>query len=348
MHKVFYGALQQGWRKEAGPRLQGSRDLDRSKLQAPCIVRIPAGGYRLFYTGVGPAKPYPACQGYILSAVSDDGLLFRPEPGIRVAPNPAIAYMSLRTLAPSVTRCANSRWRMYFEARGPSCLPTVICSAISADMLHWELEDGIRLQDRGSLGGPRYLSLPDGHGRLYCFGTECGPGGMRLSQGVISAITSDGMNFERESGYRLRARQTEFDIAGITAAEVIPPSDAGDTWTMFYSAWQDVPPGTVAPLHPSRDPMAANGLSADFAAASIAADMAGYRSRIFMATSGDGLHWKRVGCAIEGAGYGADGLDAVHAEDMSLIQVDKGRYRMYYAACDKAGTWRIASAVTGT
>ncbi|MCX6992510.1 MAG: hypothetical protein NT011_05120 [Kiritimatiellaeota bacterium] len=343
-------SLTHRWRKEAGPRLQGSRALDSSKLQAPCIVRIPAGGFRLFYTAVGPAKPYPTCQGYILSAVSDDGLVFRTEPGIRLAPQPAIAYMSLRVIGATVTQCTDGRWRMYFEARGPADQPTVICSAISSDLLHWEHEDGIRLQRPGGLGGPRYLPLPDGRGRLYCFGQEFGPGGpkcgVRLSQSVVSAITADGLCFELEPGYRMRDKQAEYDTAGITAAEVIPPSGTGDCWTMFFSAWQNVPPGTVVPMHPSKDPNAVtDGLSVDFAAASIAADMAGYRSRIFVAHSPDGLLWERAGCAIEGKGYGKEGLDAVHAEDMSLVRIGEGKYRMYYAACDKNGNWRIASAV---
>lgn len=339
------------WRREVGLRLQGSRPLDRAKLQAPGIVRIPSGGFRLFYTAVGPAKPYPTCQGYILSAVSDDGLAFHTEPGIRLAPQPAISCMSLRLLAPTVTPCADGRWRMYFESRGPADQPTVICSAISADMLHWELENGIRLQGLGGFSGPRYLTLPDGRGRLYCIGSEFGAGGprsgARFSQSVVSAITSDGLNFELEPGYRMRDKQSEYDTAGITAAEAIPPLAAGDPWTLLFSAWQDVPPGTVVPVHPSQDPNAVvNGLSVDFAAASIAADMAGYRSRIFMAHSADGLRWGRAECAIDGTGYGGEGLDAVHAEDMSLIKIGEGKYRMYYAACDKDGNWRIASAVS--
>ena len=61
--------------------------------------------------------------------------------------------------------------------------------------------------------------------------------------------------------------------------------------------------------------------------------------------SADGLTWERGECAIDGAGYGGEGLDAVHAEDMSLIEIGNGTYRMYYAACDKDGNWRIASAV---
>lgn len=339
------------WRKEDGPRLQGSRDLDSSKLQAPCIVSLPTGGYRLFYTGVGPAKPFPDCQGYILSAVSADGLEFHTEPGIRIAPQPEISHMSLRVLAPTVAACGDGRWRMYFEARGPADRPTVICSAVSSDMLHWDLEDGIRWQSPGGVGGPRYLPLPDGRGRLYGFTSEFGPGGLaegkRLSQCVISAVTSDGLQFDIEPGYRLKDKQAEYDSAGITAAEVIPPSDSGDRWTMFFSAWQNPPPGSSPPVHPSQDAEAiANGRSADFAATSIASDLSGYRSRIFVAYSADGLAWGTAQPVIEGAGYGSRELDAVHAEDMSLVRIGPGRYRMYYAACDSRGNWRIASAVT--
>jgi hypothetical protein len=327
------------WRKEPGARIEGSRDLDSSKLQAPCIVRNPSGGYRLFYTAVGPAKPYPICQGYILSAVSEDGLLFRKEPDIRLAPRQDTLHVSLRVLAPSVTQLPDGCWRMYFEARGSADRPTVICSAVSSDMVEWDHEEGIRLQGSDGFGGPRYLSLPDGRGRIYCF--------RRLANSVVSAVTSDGLNFELEPGYRMRDKQETYDTVGITAAEVIPPSGNGDDWTMLFSAWQDAPPGTVVPTHPSQDVDAvANGLSKDFAAASIAADMAGFRSRIFVAHSPDGLNWQRAGCAIEGSGYDGDDLDAVHAEDMSLIRLDDGRYRMYYAACDRHGVWRIASAVT--
>ena len=339
------------WRKEPGARVQGSRSLDLSKVQAPGVVRAPSGGFRLFYTAVGPGKPFPACQGYILSAVSDDGVSFRVEPGVRLAPRPDLPHMMLRVLAPTVTCCSDGRWRMYFESRGLANQPTVICSAVSTDQLTWELEDGIRLQNAGGIGGPRYLPLPDGRGRLYCFTSEYGPGGIasgkRIATNVISAITSDGLNFEFEAGYRMRDKQADYDNCGITAAEVVPPSAAENRWTMFYSAWQDIPAGAATPLHPSHDANAvASGKSDDFAAASIASDMSGYRSRIYVAYSPDGLVWERGPCVIEGLGYDGAGLDAVHAEDMSLIQIGNGKYRMYYAACDNAGNWRIASAVT--
>jgi hypothetical protein len=239
---------------------------------------------------------------------------------------------------------------MYVEARGPADRPSVICSAVSSDLLDWAFEEGIRLQGPGRLGAPRYLPLADGRGRLYCCGSKLGPERPESEgpcQGVVSAVTSDGLHFAFEPGIRMLSRQGEYDSVGISAAEVIAPSAADDEWAMFFSAWQDVPPGTSVPTHPSEDADAiATGLSENFASASIASDMAGYRSRIFAAYSADGLTWQGASRVIEGAGYGCDGLDAVHAEDMSLARLDDGRYRMYYAACDKDGNWRIASAVS--
>jgi hypothetical protein len=339
--------LPQRWRKESGARIEGTRELDRAKVQAPCITRSPDGGFRLFYTAIGPGKPFRDCQGYILSAISNDGLGFTPEPGIRLAPDPAIAQMSLRVLAPSLAVLPDGSRRVYFEARGPASLPTAIMSAISDDLLEWRIEPGIRFGAPGGVGAPRYVQLLDGRGRLYCLESIHAGGspahGPRIATRVISAVTADGLHFEREAGIRLADRQGEVDSAGITAAEPVP----GTPWRMLYSAWQDVAPGTVVPAHPSAVAAAvASGASADFAAASIAADMSGYRSRILMAHSDDGLNWIRDGVVIEGDGYEGDEIDAVHAEDMSLVALDDGRWRMYYAACDAHGVWRIASAIS--
>jgi hypothetical protein len=181
------------------------------------------------------------------------------------------------------------------------------------------------------------VRLPDGRGRIYCFS--------RADASIVSAVTDDGLMFRWEPGDRIRATGTGLETAGITAADVLAPTAPGEPWTMLYSAWQDVPPGTVVPPHPSSDPALADDPTLDFAAASIAADMAGFRSRIFAATSDDGLSWRRTGLALEGDGYGGRDVGAVHAEDMSVIRLDDGRWRMYYAACDASGTWRVASAI---
>ena len=331
------------WRKEPGVRVTGSRGLDRFKVQAPGVVALPGGCYRLFYTAVGPDKPFAHCQGCILSATSDDGLTFEVEPGIRVAPDPGRPELSLRALAPSVTPIAGG-WRMYFEGRGSADRPTVIASAVSADLLRWEVEPGVRVAASERCGAPRFLPLGGGAGRLFHFRTAAGPPRWNA---VYSAVTEDGLSFTREAGVRMASRTGALDSSGITAAEVVAPPRPDVPWVMIYSAWQDVPPGTAVPLHPSEDPDAvARGGSADFAAASIAVDLCGYRSRILAATSPDGLHFGPGSVVVEGGGYDSDDIDAVHAEDMTLVRLPDGRCRMYYASCDAAGNWQIASAIT--
>jgi hypothetical protein len=236
---------------------------------------------------------------------------------------------------------------MYFESRGMAGVPIVICSARSADLLNWKLEEGIRLSSEDGVGAPRYLALPGGGGRIYCWKTEYLPGGGRRSASVVSAATADGLNFSWEPGYRMRDKQGVYDAVGITAGEVVPPAHPGDEWTMFFSAWQDPPAEAVVPLHPSHDKEGeARGQVKDFAAASIASDLAGYRSRIFVSYSRDGLAWGPSRCVVEGSGYDGDEVDAVHAEDMSLVRTDDGRYRMYYAACGPTGEFLITSAIS--
>jgi len=336
------------WRKEPGWRVCGSRPLDASKVQAPGAVLAPDGRVRLFYTGVGPGKPFPACQGYLLSAVSEDGVSFGVEPGIRVAPRPDLPHLSLRAIAPAVFAIPGG-WRMLFEARGPATRPTVIASAVSANQVDWELEPGIRLEAGEGVGAPRFTWLPDGTGLLTCWvATRLpGPDGAEWrTQAIMSARTTDGLTFTPDPGLRLRPFTGAHDSSGMTAAETVPPARPGAPWEMVFSAWQDRPAGWPEPVHPSNDPDAvANGRSEDFAAASIAADLSGYRSRLFVATSADGVTYTGAELIVEGDGYGGRDLDAVHAEDMSLLRMPDGTLRMYYAGCDVTGRWGVLSAV---
>ena len=227
---------------------------------------------------------------------------------------------------------------MYYEARGPASRPTVICSAVSNDQINWRLEEGIRLEAIGKLGAPRACVSPVGRVRLVVFRKD------DLGTAIVSATSDDGLSFTFDPVALIRDGTDELDAIGITAAELV----MGDPPVMVLSGWQDRPEGSAPPpLHPSLDPNAVSaGSSADFATASIAADMSGYRSRIFIATSDGGIHWTRGPVIVKGDGYGGRDIDAVHAEDMSLIALEDGRYRMYYAACDAHGAWRVVSAIS--
>ena len=127
------------WVREPGARIRPDRALDAGKVQAPGAVACPGGGWRLYYTAIGPGGPFEDCQGYILSAFSEDGLHFRKEEGIRLAPRPDVPHGSVRLLAPSVvpahhpTRPAPAPgWRMFVESRGTADRPTVITRSVAA------------------------------------------------------------------------------------------------------------------------------------------------------------------------------------------------------------------------
>ena len=325
------------WRKEPGARVEGSRALDMGKVQAPCVVRAPEGGYRLFYTAVGPGKPFADCQGYILSAVSVDGLRFVPEAGIRIAPSPASPRFSLRALAPSVIERPGGGWRMYFEARGPADRPTLIWAAQSDDQIHWRLEGSCLEADR-NLGAPRASVPANGGVRLLVFRKD------DEGTAVVAATSADGLTFKVQPGVLMRDGSGALDAAGITAAEII----AGDPAVMVYSGWQDRPgDARRRRCTPASMPRRSRGVQARtlrphrLRQTCRGTGRASFLRHRRMAVDGPGATF-----VIEGDGYGGVELDAVHAEDMSVIALGDGRYRMYYAACDAHGVWRIASAIS--
>ena len=58
-----------GWTRDPGIRVGGARPLDALKVQAPGAIVLPDGRVRLFYTAIGPERPFADCQGVVLSAI---------------------------------------------------------------------------------------------------------------------------------------------------------------------------------------------------------------------------------------------------------------------------------------
>ena len=112
------------------------------------------------------------------------------------------------------------------------------------------MEPGIRLELKEDCNGPRYVALPGiGAGRLYvCNADLSGDPGSGSRARVVSAITSNGLDFTVEAGHDLRTKNPAHDGCGLTAAEPVPPASNGGLWRMYFSAWQDLPLGNVPPL----------------------------------------------------------------------------------------------------
>ncbi len=191
------------------PEATWSADAVRTGLcgaVSPRVVKCPEGGYRLFYSQILPRAGFPAgANDYdnattrILSAVSDDGLSWIPEPGVRLGAEQGGAG-EFRVVSSEVVPMADDsdRLRMYFECcRGPQSTRNAIHSAVSDDGgLNWNVEPGERLAiDEANISSPRIVFLDDGRCRLYV---------NRREHGILSAVSDDGgTTFELEAGVRI-------------------------------------------------------------------------------------------------------------------------------------------------
>ncbi len=178
---------------------------------SPRVVRLPDGTYRMYYTQMLPRPGHPAgANDYgtattrILSARSTDGLIWNPEPGVRLSPAAGGAG-DFRVVSSEVGPAADGsgRLRMYYECcRGPTNVQNSIRSAVSGDGLTWEPEPGDRLRVTGAnITAPRIVFLDDGRLRMYV--TQRGVG-------IVSAISVDGMTFQMEPGPRLPGDESTF------------------------------------------------------------------------------------------------------------------------------------------
>ncbi len=300
------------WLKDPEVSISPDSPLDSLSILTPNVVRLPQGGFRIYYTGLGPERPVESSQGYILSAVSTDGLIWQKEPGIRLDVHEPDA--SRRVLCPDVIPLPDGRWRMYFEARSSEG-PSVILSAISTDGLEWDRESGVRVADpEWSFGSPRCIYVedpesPTGLGYRLYFHHYSYPmqSGLGAQNYIISAISSDGLQFEIEPGIRVPQEDAKRESYAVYAPEVIRLADA--SYRIYYSGWSDE-----------------------------------IRGGIFSASSRDGLNWiKDVGPLLD-----LDRpLDCRMVSEPCVISLDDGRCRLYYEAEGQDKRRCILSATSG-
>ncbi len=293
--------------------------LDSERILTPNVIHLPSGGYRMYYTGLGPARRDPDALGYILSAFSENAVTWHKEPGVRVDLFPPNA--SARTLCPDVIPLKDGGYRMYFEARsgvppadqrfGAAPNPTTILSALSDDGLEWIPEAGIRFGKRNwSYGTPRVIYIEKAGGiayrmyfHRYSFPLKTGLG---IGNHIISALSDDGLNFEEEPGIRI-AQETDRETFSVYAPEIIRLRDG--SYRMYYSGWSETIQGGV-----------------------------------FTATSKDGLNWEKAGEPIIDLEPGQ--RDSSMISEPCVIDLDEGGSRLFYECCDADNHYRILSATT--
>jgi predicted GH43/DUF377 family glycosyl hydrolase len=227
------------WSKGTFISIDLDRPLDSTKILTPNVIQMD-GGYRMYYTGLGPARK--GTNGYILSAYSHNAETWTKDEGIRV--DVCEPDGSLRTLCPDVIPLAHGGYRMYFEARAAE-RPTVILSAASDDGLDWSVEPGVRFgDDHWSYGSPRCIYIDDSSASRLYFHRYTYPmrSGIDAGNVIISAISTDGLTFEAEPGTRI-PQETERETYAVYAPEVLRLGDG--SYRIYYAAWTDEIAGGV-------------------------------------------------------------------------------------------------------
>ena len=294
------------WTKDEGVVIDIDEDRNPHRVLTPNVIALPEGGYRIYYYSAEPERREEGVAGCIISAFSQDGETWTREPGRRVDTHAPDAEN--RTLCPDVVALPEGGYRMYYQAHSATDRGTVL-SSISADGLHWTREAGIRFAAVDAVcGSPRCVPLEHGRWRLYCHEYPNQPTGTGRETGnhVISALSDDGLDFEREPGVRIEQERDLEDYA-VYAVEVLRLGDG--TYRMYYAGW-------------SNDPV---------------------EGRIFSATSGDGVDWvKDAGICLDNGGP----HQSAKVSEPCVVRLPDGRFRMFYEANDGGQEWRILSATS--
>ena len=224
------------WTKEPGIRIDVGGPYDSHYANGCSIVRLQDGRYRMYYHG----DAYSAGS-YILSAVSNDGINFVKEPGIRVGGNVGCS---------DVIRLPDNTYKMYFSRKE-------IHAAVSADGLNWVETDNVLSlggpgdYDEHALGHPDFYAFPDGTKRIYYVAI---PRWSIMSATLVEDSDGDGVpNAEDicpDTPYG--AIVDEFGCSN-TASEPVD-ENGGAVSTDTGTVEMDIPQGALPPTPPGEEP----------------------------------------------------------------------------------------------
>ncbi len=124
-----------------------------------------------------------------------------------------------------------------------------ILSAHSTDGLIWEKENGLRIDTGGSHGCemvyyPYAVAAPEGGYRLFYYGSFFKEG--RWSGGILSALSSDGLNWHEERGMRLSPGNT-YDLLHCQSPCVIAHRER--EYILYYTGIAEEGVGKILSAH---------------------------------------------------------------------------------------------------
>lgn len=224
---------------DANPRPEATwpRDARRTGIcgvVSPRAIALPGGGYRMYYSQILPRPGFPAgandydnASTRILSAYSADGMVWIPEPGVRLSPQEGGAG-EFRVVSSDVVPVGDGRQlRMYFECcAGSQAVTNSIRSAVSSDGLKWIMDPGVRVESDGhNYSSPRIVFLDDGRCRMYLFDR---------GRGIFSLVSSNGLEFHPEPDLRI-AQDGAYDTLCAFAPEIVRVAGAG--YVMYYAGY---------------------------------------------------------------------------------------------------------------
>ncbi|MCZ7358032.1 MAG: DUF2341 domain-containing protein [Candidatus Methanoperedens sp.] len=213
---------------------------------------------------------------------------------------------------PSIVKLADGKYRMYHSDASsvpPYTYPTNIRSAISSDAMNWTKESGIRVGEgyggqEGWANEPEVLVLSDGTYRMY-YDHEYAFGGW-VRGVILSAISSDGLNWTKEQGTRIDYGGT-YDTVLAEGPNIVELSDG--TYRMYYQ-----------------------GLNSQYG-----------NYRILSAVSTDGFNWtKEEGIRINIGGT----YDSFGVSSPRIIKFSDGRFVLSYSGADAQWNSRLLTAVS--
>jgi len=216
------------WNPESGVRLSpqqgGAGDF---RVVSSEIVPLADGGWLRMY--------YECCDGTqsqqnsIRSAISDDGLLWTVETGIR------FELSQCNVSSPRILFLDDGRWRLYCSERGKG-----IISAVSDDDgLTFKVEPEIRVAadgpfDRYTAFAPEILRLQDGGYRMYYAGY-----GEPTRADILTAVSDDGLDWQKAAQPVLTPGSATWDAVKRSEMCVIwnpQVRDSAECFRMFYEA----------------------------------------------------------------------------------------------------------------